>query len=119
MLSLAIPANNKDIKIDSKNFLELFKEDKAVLVDIRMPFEKKVWSVNFSINLSPQELEKDYETLPKDKIIVLACPNNGRSPFAIGFLKEKGYEVKYLEDGLLGLMSLLKGEVAKNIAQII
>ena len=114
MIKYATPAGNKEIKINMEEFLKLFKENKAVLVDIRMPFEKKIWSVNFAINLSPEELEEKYETLPKDKIIVTACPGNNRSPFAAMFLRSKGYEAKFLEEGLIELMKKLKGGEAKK-----
>ncbi len=114
MLKYATPAGIKELKINIEEFLSFFKEEKAVLVDIRMPFEKKVWGVKFAIELSPEELEKKYETLPKDKLIVTACPGNGRSPYAAIFLQSKGYNAKYLEEGLIGLMQKLKGAEAKK-----
>jgi len=52
--------------------------------------------------------------IPKDKLIVIACPTNNRSPFAAAFLKEKGFNAKYLEEGLLELMKKFRGEKALN-----
>ncbi|ACM93041.1 conserved hypothetical protein [Nautilia profundicola AmH] len=114
MLKYATPAGLKEIRTNIDEFLKLYKEDKAVLIDIRMPFEKKVWGLKFTIELSPEELEANLDKLPKDKLIVTACPGNGRSPYAAIYLKEKGFNAKYLEEGLIELMKKLKGAEAKN-----
>jgi len=41
MIKYATPAGVKEVKINIEEFLKLYKEDQAVLVDIRMLFEKK------------------------------------------------------------------------------
>ena len=115
MIKFATPAGNKEMRINLDEFIELFNEDKAVLVDIRMPFEKKVWNIPFAIDLDAESLEKRYNELPKDKIIVIACPTQNRSPFAAMFLKEKGFDARYLEGGFLNLMEKLKGGEAKKL----
>ena len=115
MLKYAEPQFQKEIKIEGEEFIKLFNEGKAVLVDVRMPFEKKVWNLPFAIDVNPDEVEAKLETLPKDKVIVCACPGVGRSPFVATFLKEKGYDAKYLVGGLLKLMERLKGGKAKDL----
>ena len=115
MIKYATPKGNKEIQITIEEFIKLFNEDKAVLVDIRMPFEKKVWALPFAIDMTPDEVEAKLDELPKDKIIVCACPTNNRSPFVASYLKEKGYESKYLFEGLLELMSRLRGGKAKEL----
>jgi len=117
MLKYATPAGNKELKIGIEEFLKLYKENKAVLIDVRMPFEKNVWGLKFTIEMSPEDLENGYEKLPKDKLIVTACPGNNRSPIAALFLRTKGYEAKFLEEGLIELMKKLKGGEAKNFLQ--
>jgi len=117
MIKYATPAGNKEIKINIEEFLKLYKEKKAVLLDIRMPFEKRVWEIKFAIDIPANELEGNLDKLPKDKIIVTACPGNNRSPFAAMFLREKGYDAKYLEEGLLELMKKLKGGEAKKFLE--
>ena len=114
MLKYALPQENKEIKISLEEFLNLYKEDKAILLDIRMPFEKNLWEIKFTINLSPNEIEENLDKLPKDKLIVTACPNKERSPFVAVYLKEKGFNVKFLEEGLIGLIQFLKGAEAKK-----
>jgi len=113
MKQLATPSGNKDMRIDLDEFIKLFNENKAILVDIRMPFEVKVWSIPFAKHIPADKL--DEVELPKDKIIVVACPTQNRSPFAAMHLKQKGYEAKYLEGGLLNLMTNLKGGEAKKL----
>jgi len=117
MLKYALPQENKELKISVEEFLKLYKEEKAILLDVRMPFEKNVWEVKFAIKLSPNEIEENLDKLPKDKLIVTACPKNGRSPFVAAYLKEKGFNAKSLEEGLIGLMQFLKGAEAKKINQ--
>jgi rhodanese-related sulfurtransferase len=60
-------------------------------------------------------LKKKLDELPKDKLIVTACPTNNRSPFAATYLIEKGFNAKYLEEGLLELMKAFKGGNAKEL----
>jgi rhodanese-related sulfurtransferase len=117
MIKYATPSAYNDLRIGLDEFLKLYKEDKAVLIDIRMPFEKKLWGIRFSIEMSPEEIETDFEKLPKDKLLVTACPGNGRSPFAAAFLREKGFQAKFLNEGLLELMKKLKGGEAKKFSE--
>jgi rhodanese-related sulfurtransferase len=114
MLKYATPAGHNELKINIDEFLTLFKENKAVLLDIRMPFEKKVWSLPIAIDIPADRLEEEYKNLPKDKLIVTACPGKGRSPFAAAFLVSKDLNAKFLEDGLIELMAKLKGGAAKQ-----
>ena len=107
------PTGNKEIKITLDEFIELYNEQKAVLVDIRMPFEVNVWNIPFAIHIPADELDKI--DIDKDKIVVVACPTQNRSPFSAMFLVNKGYKAKYLEGGLLNLMAKLKGGDAKKL----
>ena len=118
MLKYALPEKNKEIKISLEEFLKLYKEDKAILLDVRMPFEKELWEIKFAIKISPNKIEENFDKLPKDKLIVIACPNKGRSPFVAAYLKEKGYNAKFLEEGLIGLIQFLKGGEAKKFNKL-
>ncbi|AZV46072.1 sulfurtransferase [Nautilia sp. PV-1] len=117
MLKYATPAGYNELRTNIEEFLKLYKENKAVLIDIRMPFEKKVWGLKFTTEMTPEELESNLDKLPKDKLIVTACPGKGRSPFAAAFLKENGFNAKFLEEGLLELMAKLKGGEAKKFLE--
>ena len=66
-----------DMKIDSKKLITLLSENKAVLVDIRFPEETKAWKMGFGLYIPLNELPKRLAELPKDKLIVTACPHKG------------------------------------------
>lgn len=53
--------------------------------------------------------------LDRTRLIVTACPHKDRSALAMVYLKTQGFDVKYLEDGLLGLAELLRGDKAKEL----
>lgn len=55
--------------------------------------------------------------LKKDKIIVTACPLKDRAALAMVYLKTKGFNAKYLVDGLLGLAEYLRGDKAREFIQ--
>ena len=108
----------KDVKfqkIDIESFIELFNDDKAILLDIRYPLETKVWGVKFAKEIPYNELPDRLDELPKDKIIVCVCPGEYRSNMAKEYLRYKGYDAKSLDGGLLKLMERLKGGQAKDI----
>lgn len=104
----------KVMKIDSKELIKLLEEGKAVLVDIRFKEEHVAWRTGLGEFIPLNELPKRYTELPKDKIIVTACPHSDRSNIAAQYLRLKGYDAKYLTDGLLGLFENLRGDNAKN-----
>jgi rhodanese-related sulfurtransferase len=106
-----------DMKIDSKELVNLMTSGKAVLVDIRFPEEVAAWHMAHSLNIPLNELPKRLAELPKDKIIVTACPHKDRSTIAMAYLRSRGYRAKYLNDGLLGLAEYLRGERAGDFME--
>jgi rhodanese-related sulfurtransferase len=106
-----------DMKIDSKKLITLLAEKKAVLVDIRFPEEIKAWKMGFGLYIPLNELPKRLAELPKDKIIVTACPHKDRSSIAMAYLRTKGFKAKYLTDGLIGLAENLRGDNAKDFLE--
>jgi len=110
-----IPSEMKNMYIGIEEFIKLYNEKKCILLDIRVPFETKLWQVNFALEIPANELPDRLDELPKDKLIVTACPRNNRSNMASTYLKSEGFEAKYLEDGLLKLLEHLKGGKAKDI----
>lgn len=107
-----------DIKIDSKGLLPLLTTGKAVLIDVRFVEEVTAWRIDFARNIPLNEFPERVKELPKDKIIVAACPHKDRSAIAMTYLRSKGYNAKYLTDGLLGLAEYLRGERAKDFIEI-
>jgi rhodanese-related sulfurtransferase len=106
-----------DMKIDSKGLVPLLTSGKAVLIDVRFKEEVAAWRTGFALNIPLNELPKRLKELPKDKIIVAACPHKDRSAIAMAYLRSKGYDAKYLTDGLIGLAEHLRGEGAKDFME--
>jgi len=70
--------------------------------------------MGFSKNIPLNKLPKRLGELDKKKLIITVCPHNDRASIARMFLHIKGYNAKYLSDGLLGSAEYLRGDKAKN-----
>ena len=101
-----------EMKMHSKNLIELLKDNEAQLIDIRFKEEFQSWNMPIAINIPLADLPKNLDKLDKTKLIVTACPHKDRAIIAMIYLKTKGYEVKYLTDGLLGLAGNSRGDDA-------
>jgi len=110
-----VPSEMNNMRIEIDEFIELYNEGKCELVDVRVPMETKVWQLNFGLKIPTTELAGRLDELPKNKLIVLACPKADRSNMARTWLAMQGFDVKYLSGGLLGLMDTLKGGMAKKL----
>jgi len=104
----------ENMKIKTPDMLALVEEGKAILVDIRFREEFEVWHMNFAKNIPLNELPKRLNELPKDKLIITACPHYDRSSMARIYLTLNGYNAKYLNDGLLKTADFLRGDNAKE-----
>lgn len=107
-------AARKEMRVSSAQLAEIIKEGNVQLVDIRFEEEFKSWNMPFATSIPLPELPKNLHKLSKDKLIVTACPHNDRAIIAMIYLKTKGYNVKYLSDGLLELANHLRGDNAKK-----
>lgn len=107
----------ENMKIKTPDMLALVEEGKAILVDIRFREEFEVWHMNFAINIPLNELPKRLGELPKDKLIITACPHYDRSSMARIYLTLNGYNAKYLNDGLLKTADFLRGDNAKEFLE--
>ena len=92
--------------------LVMIEEGKAVLIDIRSREEFASWSMGFAQNIPLNELPNRLNELPKDKLIITACPHNDRSNIARIYLTTQGYNAKYLSEGLLKMADFLRGDNA-------
>lgn len=103
-------------RISLDAFIEAYNTGQAELVDIRLPEEVAVWHVNFGLRIPATELPDRLDELPTDRLLVVACPMTDRSNMARSYLAVRGFDVKYLQGGLLGLMDRLKGGRAGDIS---
>lgn len=107
----------KDMKIKTVEMLNMLEDGKAQLIDIRFRDEFEAWSVGFAKNIPLNELPDRLNELDKSKLIITACPHNDRANMARIYLMLKGYNVKYLSDGLLKTVDYLRGDNAKEFLE--
>lgn len=111
-------AERNAMKIKSYEALELYKSNKAIFVDIRFKEEHAVWNFPFMKNIPLNELPKRLNEVDKNKLIITVCPHYDRAEIARLYLITKGYKSRYLTDGLLGMAAYLRGDEAKEFAEI-
>lgn len=104
----------KDMKIGIAEMLQLYKQGKVQIIDVRFREEHHAYSFGFIRNIPLNELPDRLEELDKKKIIITACPHYDRAEIGRTYLTLKGYQSKYLTDGLLGLAEYLRGDRAKD-----
>lgn len=107
----------KDMKIKTVEMLDMLEDGTAQVIDIRFPEEFEAWHIGFSKNIPLNELPNRLDELDKNKLIITACPHNDRANIARIFLMLKGYNVRYLSDGLLSTSNYLRGDNAKEFMQ--
>jgi len=111
--------SRKEMKASSKQALDWLEDGRAVLVDIRFKEEQQAWSMGFGLKIPLNELPNRLNELPKDKIIVTACPHKDRATIAMVYLRTKGFDARYLTDGLIGMAENLRGEDAKYFLELL
>lgn len=104
----------KEMKISSVELSVMLEEGTAQLIDIRFKEEYQAWHMDAAVNIPLNELPKRLNELNKDKLIVTACPHKDRAIMARTFLRLKGYQTRYLTDGLIGLADYWRGDSAKE-----
>jgi rhodanese-related sulfurtransferase len=102
------------MKIGIPEMLDLYRQDRVQIIDIRFREEYKVYSFSCIKSIPLDELPDRLQELDSSKIIVTVCPHYDRAELARTFLTLKGYQSKYLVDGLLGLAYYLRGDRAKD-----
>ena len=107
----------KNMKINKVELTVMLEESEAQLVDIRFKEKYEAWHMPASINIPLNELPKRLKELDKSKLIVTACPHKDRAIMARTFLKLKGYNTRYLTDGLIGLVEYWRGDNAREFIE--
>lgn len=103
-----------NMKIGIPEMLHLYKQGRVQIIDIRFREEYQVYSFSFIKNIPINELPDRLKELDRSKIIVTVCPHYDRAELARTFLTLKGYQSKYLVEGLIGLADYLRGDRAKD-----
>lgn len=89
--------------ISPKEAAKLIKE-KAIFIDVREP--RELTSISYDVKnliVAPlSTIEQEFNSIPKDKILVVVCRSGNRSLKAAKFLQSKGYQnLLNLEGGIM------------------
>jgi len=104
----------KDMKIQLPELFELYAKGEAQVIDIRFNEEYEAWHIGFGVHIPLNELPDRLSEIDKNKTIITMCPHYDRAEIARLYLKLKGYNARYLTDGMLGMVDYLRGDKAKN-----
>jgi rhodanese-related sulfurtransferase len=103
--------------------LQYLKEDSALILDVRMPFEFRGKRIKDAINVpSSRELNSLTDTISRGYALLLYCSTDYRSRDAAEKLYEKGFRKLYnLEGGIVAWkkdnMPVVKGRVKRQRAE--
>jgi len=104
----------KDMKIQLPELFELYAKGEAQVIDIRFHEEYAAWHIGFGDHIPLNELPDRLGEIDKNKTIVTMCPHYDRAEIARLFLKLKGFQARYLTNGMLGIVDYLRGDKAKD-----
>jgi rhodanese-related sulfurtransferase len=104
----------RNMKIGIPELLNLYKQGRVEIIDIRFREEYQAYSFSFIKHIPLNEIPDRLNELDRSKIIVTVCPHYDRAEIARTFLTLKGYQSKYLVEGLIGLADYLRGDAARD-----
>jgi rhodanese-related sulfurtransferase len=102
------------MKIQLPELLKRYAEGEVQLIDIRFHEEYAAWRVGIGQHIPLNELPDRLDELDPSKTIVTMCPHYDRAEIARLFLTLKGYQARYLTDGMLGIADQLRGDRARD-----
>ena len=103
-------------KITIEKVMELKKEDKVFILDVRSKQENDYLKFEFATNIPVNEIPDRIQEIPKDKIVAIFCTSATRATIVYTYLRLAGYEnVKILINSISEIAGLFKpGYVLKN-----
>lgn len=102
------------MKIGIREMLDLYKQRQVQIIDVRFREEYQVYHFDFIKHIPLNELPDRIKELDKTKTIVTVCPVYDRAAIARIYLTLRGYNSRYLVDGLIGLAQYLRGDRARE-----
>jgi len=109
----------KDMKIQMPELFALYVKGKAEVIDIRFHEEYEAWHIGFGKHIPLNELPDRLDEIDKSKTVVTMCPHYDRAEIARLYLKLKGYNARYLTDGMLKVVDYLRGDKARDYMKTI
>jgi len=105
-------------KIQPDEAVELLKQKKAIMVDVREDFEFDLVDFKIAIHIPLHKLPDNLDKLDKNKIIICACPMGFRSNKAVEYLRYKGFDARNLMGGFKELLFKISGKAAKEFKEV-
>jgi rhodanese-related sulfurtransferase len=106
-----------DMKIQTKELLELYAQGAAQVIDIRFREEQAAWQIGIGVHIPLNELPDRLDEIDPEKTVVTMCPHYDRAEIARLYLTLRGFKARYLTDGMLGLVDYLRGDRARDYLQ--
>ena len=103
-----------DMKIETKELLELYAQGVVQLIDIRFLEEHAAWQIGIGVHIPLNELPDRLDEIDSTKTVVTMCPHYDRAEIARLYLTLRGFRARYLTDGMLGLVDYLRGDRARD-----
>jgi rhodanese-related sulfurtransferase len=103
-----------DMKIQTKELLELYAQGAAQVIDIRFREEQAAWQIGIGVHIPLNELPDRLDEIDPEKTVVTMCPHYDRAEIARLYLTLRGFKARYLTDGMLGLVDYLRGDRARD-----
>ncbi|KYH34697.1 putative rhodanese-related sulfurtransferase [Clostridium tepidiprofundi DSM 19306] len=103
-------------KMTIEKAMELKKEDKVFILDVRSKQENDYLKFEFATNIPTSEIPDRVQEIPKDKTVAIFCTGATRATIVYTYLKVAGYEdVKIITNNINDIAGLFKpGYVLKN-----
>ena len=111
---------NGNHKISFDKMMDLVKEKKTFILDVRTKQENECVKLPFAQNIPIDEIPDRISEIPKDKLIAIYCSSATRATIVYVYLSLLDYDVRILPDSLSEIVGNFKpGYVLKNIDNII
>ncbi len=88
--------------ISSQEIDKYVSSKRALIIDVRDEKSYRKEHIENAINIPFEKLEREYNKMPKDLMLILYCERGGSSMLAAKELFDRGYVVKALIGGIKG-----------------
>ncbi len=107
-------------KISFEKMMELKKQNKVFILDVRTKEENECVKFEFAKNIPTNEIPDKINEIPKDKTVVVFCSSTTRSTIVYAYLLLMGYnDVKILLNSISEIAGFFKpGYVLKHLDNI-
>ena len=95
------------MKIRIPELIRLYRQNRVQIVDIRTAKEHSAYHLDFIPHIPIDEFPDRLDELDRGKIIVPVCSVYVRAAIVRTYLTLKGFEARYLLDGMVGLARYL------------